>query len=142
PQVSGMVAAAAAGLGGPGQPSSVSGSPGTTAAPAGCSSGTDLLGVEQPRVYYGEGFSEYAVVGSNGTNVEYDRPAGETGAQYSTYTGKGGVPLNSTWKRTLYAVSYMETNFLLSEAVHDNSKILYVRDPRERVQKVAPFLTL
>jgi uncharacterized protein len=138
----GMVAAPAGRLGCPGQPYFVSGFLGTTAAPAGCSSGTDLLGVEQPRVYYGEGFSEYAVVGSDGTNVEYDRPAGETGAQYSTYNGKGGVPLNSAWKRTLYALSYMETNFLLSEAVHDNSKILYVRDPRERVQKVAPFLTL
>ena len=139
----GMVAAPADRLGCPGQPYFVSGFLGTSAAPAGCSSGTDLLGVEQPRVYYGEGFSQYAVVGSaGGTPVEYDRPAGESGAQYSTYTGEGGVPLDSAWRRTLYALSYMETNFLLSGAVNDTSKILYVRDPRERVQRVAPFLTL
>jgi uncharacterized protein len=139
----GLVAAPADRLGCPGQPYFVSGFLSGAAAPAGCTSGSDLLGVTQPRVYYGEGFSEYAVVGSqNGKSVEYDRPSGEAGAQYSTYTGKGGVPLDSAWKRALYALSYMESNFLLSEALNDNSKILYVRDPRERVKKVAPFLTL
>jgi uncharacterized protein len=139
----GMVAAPANRLGCPGQPYFVSGFLGSTAAPAGCTSGSDLLGVSQPRVYYGEGFTQYAVVGSaGGTNVEYDRPTGESGAQYYTYTGSGGVRLDSVWKRTLFALSYMETSFLLSDAVHDNSRILYVRDPRERVQKVAPFLTL
>ncbi len=33
-----------------------------------------------------------------------------------------------------------ERNFLLSGAVNNDSKMLYVRDPRERVEKTAPFL--
>ncbi len=52
------------------------------------------------------------------------------------------MPIGSFWRRLLYAIKYQETNFLLSEAVNKNSKLLYVRNPRDRVEKVAPFLTL
>ncbi|HCU50621.1 MAG TPA: hypothetical protein DGG94_12605, partial [Micromonosporaceae bacterium] len=100
---------------------------------------------EQPRVYYGEQMSEYAIVGkapgATG-DVEYDRPVGETSDAHHTYEGKGGVGIGSTWRRLLYSIKYAESNFLLADAVNDNSKILYERDPRTRVQKVAPFLTL
>lgn len=141
----GLVAAPADRLGCTGGPYVVSGflRTSTTATSAECSAATDLLEVDQPRVYFGEGFDTYAVVGdgANG-NVEYDRPASGSGDQYYTYTGSGGVSLDSGWRRTLFSLSYMETSFLLSDAVTDDSKILYVRDPRERVQKVAPFLTL
>ncbi len=108
-----------------------------------CSSPTEQIPVSQPRIYYGERLTDYAVVGrQNNSNVEYDRPTGETDAQYYTYTGSGGVDIGSMWRRVLYAVKYREANFLLSDAVNDNSKLLYIRDPRSRVQKVAPFLTL
>lgn len=110
----------------------------------GCSSATDKLPVEQPRIYYGERMGEYAIVGKpdGGQSAEYDRPTGDaTDARY-TYTGQGGVDLGSTWRRLLYSIKYAESNFLLADAVNDNSKILYERDPRTRVQKVAPFLTL
>ena len=44
--------------------------------------------------------------------------------------------------QALYALRFGETEILLSNRVHENSKILYVREPRERVQKVAPWLTV
>lgn len=136
----GLVAAPADRLGCAGGPYFVSGFLRTASTPSDCSAGTDLLQVQQPRIYYGEGFDEYAVVGSQGSPIEYDRPSEE--ASYYTYTGSGGVALDSAWRRTLYSLAYMETRFLLNDDVSDSSKILYVRDPRERVQKVAPFLTL
>jgi uncharacterized membrane protein (UPF0182 family) len=136
----GLVAAPADRLGCAGGPYFVSGFLSTSSASSDCSSGGDLLHVDQPRVYYGEGFDEYAVVGSTGDPIEYDRPSDE--ASYYTYTGSGGVALDSAWRRTLYSLAYMETRFLLNDDVTNSSKILYVRDPRERVQKVAPFLTL
>ncbi|WP_212840741.1 UPF0182 family protein [Catellatospora sp. IY07-71] len=111
----------------------------------GCSSATDKLPVEQPRIYYGERMGEeYAIVGKpdGGQSAEYDRPTGEASDARYTYTGQGGVEIGSTWRRLLYAIKYAESNFLLADAVNDNSKILYERDPRTRVQKVAPFLTL
>jgi uncharacterized membrane protein (UPF0182 family) len=39
-------------------------------------------------------------------------------------------------------MKYRETNFLLSSVFNSNSKLLYIRDPRERVEKIAPFLTM
>jgi len=41
----------------------------------------------------------------------------------------------------MYAAKYRELNFLLSDRVGSESKLLYDRDPRERVEKVAPWLT-
>ena len=52
------------------------------------------------------------------------------------------MPIGSFFRRLLFAIKYTESNFLLSDAVNDNSKVMYVRDPRARVEKVAPFLTL
>ena len=39
-------------------------------------------------------------------------------------------------------MKFREQNILLSDAVNDQSRILYDRTPRDRVEKVAPFLTL
>jgi uncharacterized protein len=111
---------------------------------SGCQSTTDQIPVSQPRIYYGEGMSSYAVVGkaAGGPDTEYDRPQGSNDQQYVTYDGGGGVSVGSYLRRMLYAYKYKETNFLISSVFNNNSRILYVRDPRERVQQVAPFLTL
>lgn len=111
--------------------------------------------VEEPRIYYGELIQDYSVVGkSDGPDGEFDRPGesatpGENAAEdegnqvNNTYNGKGGVDVGSTFRRLLYAFHFRELNFLLNtDQVNENSKVLYVRDPRERVEKVAPFLTV
>jgi uncharacterized protein len=115
-----------------------------------CQSETDQIPVTQPRIYYGENMDqgEYAIVGQptgGKSNSEYDRPTSSaSGAtdQYVTYDGAGGISVGSYWRRLLYSYKYREPNFLISSVFNDNSKILYVRDPRTRVKKVAPFLTL
>ncbi|ASW56618.1 hypothetical protein CIK06_24340 [Plantactinospora sp. KBS50] len=111
-----------------------------------CSSPTERISPQQPRIYYGErmGDGDYAIVGQTNAdrNVEFDRPTGAGDEQNYTYDGAGGVSIGSFGRRLLYAIKEQESNFLLSEAVNDNSRLLYVRNPRERVQKVAPFLTL
>ncbi|MEU7864119.1 UPF0182 family protein [Nonomuraea sp. NPDC049141] len=102
--------------------------------------------LKESRVYFGESpaSSEYVIAGGNPNNPqELDYPeTGGTGQKNTTYTGKGGVPVGSFLNRLVYAAKYGEKNILLSGDVNDNSKILYVRNPRERVEKVAPFLTL
>lgn len=99
--------------------------------------------VDQPRVYYGpviasaEDGLDYAIVGDTGNGpVEYD-----TDTQTTTYDGKGGVGIGNLFDRTAYALKYQEMNFLLSDRVGENSKVLYDRDPRKRVEEVAPWLT-
>ncbi|MEW2472925.1 MULTISPECIES: UPF0182 family protein [Micromonospora] len=132
-----------------GQPYFVSGFLGDRAQES-CSSPTDLIPANQPRIYYGERMQDgdYAIVGKpspDANPAEFDRPAGESGEgreSYYTYTGEGGVEIGSFTRRLLYAIKEQEANFLLSEAVNENSKLLYVRNARDRVEKVAPFLTL
>ncbi len=110
---------------------------------AGCSSSTEQIPVQQPRIYYGEQATEYAIVGQTdpNRNVEFDRPT-SSGDQYYTYTGTGGVEIGSFVRRMLFAIKNTESNFVLSDAVNDKSRLMYVRDPRSRVEKVAPFLTM
>jgi uncharacterized membrane protein (UPF0182 family) len=99
------------------------------------------LNVRQPRVYFGEQETSYAIVG--GHQQELDYPNESTGGQQNTtYTGSGGVPIGSALNRLLYAIKYRQLNILLSGALDGKSKIMYIRDPLARVAKVAPFLTL
>ncbi|MFE9242697.1 UPF0182 family protein [Nocardiopsis sp. NPDC006938] len=70
-----------------------------------------------------------------------DTPAGGSQA-YNRYDGDGGVPLNNFFDRILYAIKYQETSILLNSAITSDSRILYERDPLDRVEKVAPFLTV
>jgi uncharacterized membrane protein (UPF0182 family) len=107
-----------------------------------CSTSTEQISTAQPRIYYGERMSEYAVVGNAaGKQTEFDRPT-SSGEQYFTYDGAGGVSIGSYSRRLLYAAKYREANFLLSSVFNDNSKLLYERNPRDRVEKVAPFLKM
>lgn len=99
--------------------------------------------VDQPRIYYGPVIAsaadnlDYAITGTTGENpVEYD-----TDSTNYTYDGDGGVEIGNIFDRTMYAAKYRELNFLLSDRVGSESKLLYDRDPRERVEKVAPWLT-
>jgi uncharacterized membrane protein (UPF0182 family) len=105
-----------------------------------CQPTTETIKVDQPRIYYGELATDddYVVVGKQ---QEFDRPAGASETQF-TYDGTGGVPVSSLLNRLLYSLHFREANFLLSDVFSDNSKLIYIRNPRERVEKVAPFLTL
>ncbi len=100
----------------------------------------------QPRIYFGEESPTYSIVGGpKGTpSRELDFPADDTssGVQNNTYQGAGGVPIDSLFNKLMFATKYQEANLLLSDRINSESKILFVRDPKERVEKVAPWLTL
>src|SRR4051794_13960468 len=114
--------------------------------PPGCSSATEEIKVDEPRIYYGEQSTEYAIVGQSdkSKNVEFDRPqeGNNNAEELYTYDGTGGVPIGSFFRRLVFSIKLTESNFLLSDAVNTNSKLMYIRDPRSRVEKVAPFLTI
>jgi hypothetical protein len=104
-----------------------------------------VLGSFQPRVYFGEQETQYAIVGAQHGRapMEFDYPNQSTAGQRdNTYTGGGGVPIGSFLNQLLYAIKFHEPNILLSSSVNADSKLLYDRDPLSRVAKVAPFLTL
>ncbi|MDT7737443.1 MAG: uncharacterized protein QOK09_812 [Mycobacterium sp.] len=100
--------------------------------------------LDQPRVYYGPVIAsapaDYAIVGRNGVDREYDYETNTDTKNY-TYTGGGGVPLGSWVSRSVFAAKFAERNFLFSNVIGSNSKILFNRDPAQRVEAVAPWLT-
>ena len=100
----------------------------------------------ETRVYFGEQSPSYSIVGQNpdGEAVEFDLPKGDRSEEdiATTYDGDAGVPIGGLANQLLYAVKFSEPNLLLSSRVHENSKILYDREPRRMVEKVAPWLTV
>ena len=107
---------------------------------------TKGLGEFQPRIYFGENVPDYSIIGGKKTEspVEFDYPddSSANGQKNYTYTGTGGVAVGSTINKLLFAIKYQEQRILLSNLINADSKILYNRSPRERVAKVAPWLTL
>jgi uncharacterized membrane protein (UPF0182 family) len=107
---------------------------------------TNGLGKFEPRVYFGENVPDYSIVGGTktGTPVELDYPddSSANGQKNFTYTGSGGVPVGSLLNRVVFAIKYQEQRIILSNLINKDSKILFVRSPRDRVAKVAPWLTL
>ncbi|MGW8435588.1 UPF0182 family membrane protein [Nocardiopsis sp. NPDC055551] len=88
-------------------------------------------GEEEAPAEDAEGAEEGSGEGSEGDSQQYNR-----------YEGDGGVPLNNFFDRILFAIKYQETSILLNSAITGDSRILFERDPLDRVEKVAPFLTV
>jgi uncharacterized membrane protein (UPF0182 family) len=107
---------------------------------------TSGLGEFQPRIYFGENVPNYSIIGGakGGDPVELDYPDDKSanGQKNYTYTGEGGVPMGSLFTRLLFAIKYQEQRIVLSNLINSDSKILFNRNPSERVAKVAPWLTL
>jgi len=101
----------------------------------------------ESRVYFGELSPSYSVVGkasedANDVELDLGNAARDDEGQTTTYDGDGGVPVDNLFSELMYAIRFGEPNFLLSGRVHENSKVLYHRTPDERVERVAPWLTV
>lgn len=110
---------------------------------------TGVLGNDstyQPRIYFGENSPEYSIVGApaGATPREQDRPSGKEGEADNQYTfeGNGGPNVGTFFNKILYSIKFQSSDLLLSDGVNPESQILYDRNPRERVEKVAPYLTV
>jgi uncharacterized membrane protein (UPF0182 family) len=102
---------------------------------------TGPLEIDQARIYFGELSPDYSIVDTE--QGEVDGPGvGEEDQALFNYDGEGGVQLSNIFREAVYALKYREPNILLSGALTDESRILYDREPLERVQKVAPYLEL
>lgn len=92
--------------------------------------------LQRPELYFSEGLDGYSIVD---TTVSQELcPGQEAGAGYE---GDGGIELNSVFKRMAFALDFLDYNLLGSSAVTDESRIFWIRNVRERVEKVAPFLS-
>jgi len=94
--------------------------------------------VTQPSIYYGELTNEYVIVRTRAGEFHY--PKGEDNV-YSNYDGQGGVTLSSFWRKLLFAAHFRSYQILLNDGITDESRLMFDRQIRARVNKIAPFLT-
>ncbi len=97
------------------------------------------LGSYEQQIYYGEKTTQYSIVGGPQKEIDYSDDNGE---KTTSYKGKSGVSLASPVNRAAYAVAFGEPQILYSGAIGEGSRILYNRTPKERVEAVAPWLTI
>ena len=95
------------------------------------------LEVDKPGIYYGSRTSNYRVAPSGAEELDY--PAGDENV-YTTYSGHGGILLDSFWKQLLMAYYMGDYNIVLSQYLTEESRIQIWNNVSERVQRVAPFL--
>ncbi|WP_345623566.1 UPF0182 family protein [Streptomyces ziwulingensis] len=98
----------------------------------------DLPRYEQ-RIYYGEKTGTYSIVGGPQKEIDYSDDSGE---KTTSYKGDSGVNLSNPVNRAAYAVAFNEPQILYSGAIGEGSRILYNRTPKDRVEAVAPWLTI
>ncbi|MEU7075601.1 UPF0182 family protein [Streptomyces narbonensis] len=99
---------------------------------------TGDVGTYQQRIYYGEKTDQYSIVGGPQKELDYE----ENGEKTTSYKEKSGVSLSGAFNRAAYAVAFSEPQILYSGAIGEGSRILYNRTPKERVEAVAPWLTI
>lgn len=97
---------------------------------------TDLK-VERPEIYFGERTDQDVLV--NTKSQEFNYPQGDVNV-LSTYEGESGVKVNNFLRRVMFALALGDYKILLSSEIDNNSRVLYYRNIKQRVPKIAPFL--
>lgn len=104
------------------------------------------LGKYEPRVYFGQQSPSYSIVGSSSGDekweLDYPDDKAANGQVNTTYKGNGGPKIANIFGKLMYALRFRSTELFFSDRVTNDSQILFDRDPQQRVQKVAPYLTL
>jgi uncharacterized membrane protein (UPF0182 family) len=92
-------------------------------------------GVTRPELYFSPSLSGYAVAGS----AQSERPC--AGGTSEDYEGTAGVQMSSFVRRAAFALAFLDYNVLGSGAIESDSQMLWVRNVRDRLEKLAPFLS-
>ncbi|MUH50277.1 MAG: hypothetical protein F2789_03615 [Actinobacteria bacterium] len=92
------------------------------------------LPLDHPELYYSPSITGFAVVKTNTT----EKPC--QGSETAPYAGTGGIQLNSAMRRFAFALSFFDYNLWGSNSITETSRIQWVRNVRDRAEKIAPFL--
>jgi uncharacterized membrane protein (UPF0182 family) len=95
------------------------------------------IDIEEPSIYFGELSNDYVIVRTRAREFHY--PRGEDNV-FTQYSGRGGVLLDSLWRKIVFALRFGSYQIVLNDDITDESRILFNRNIRERLRRVAPFL--
>ncbi|MDX2273461.1 MAG: UPF0182 family protein [Cyanobacteriota bacterium] len=97
----------------------------------------EAMTIRNPAIYYGELTDTDIFVGTSARELDY--PEADEYI-YSNYQGSGGVPVPHLWQRLMFAWHFRDLRILISREFRPETKFLFRRQIRERVQHLAPFL--
>jgi uncharacterized membrane protein (UPF0182 family) len=97
--------------------------------------------IDRPEIYYGEHKNSYAITNTSIKPGEFDYPSGDEN-KYTTYSGTGGIKLDSFFKRLMAASAFGDMNLLISGNISSESRILIRRNIVEIARTFVPFLEL
>jgi uncharacterized membrane protein (UPF0182 family) len=100
-------------------------------------SSIEALKISRPEIYFGELANDYVFVKTRARELDY--PAGDRNV-YTDYQGRGGVAVGSFWRKLVFSARFATLRIALSNDIGGASRILYYRQVRERVAKIAPFI--
>jgi uncharacterized membrane protein (UPF0182 family) len=95
--------------------------------------------VDRPDIYYGEENLSYAIVPNKLDLVGI--PSADEQSSFN-YTGSGGVPISSLFRKLLFALYFRDEKLFFSVNINHESKALFHRNIVERVRELTPFLHL
>ena len=95
--------------------------------------------MDRPQLYIGEDLTGYAIVGATIPEVDYTEANVTVPFEYD---GEAGVGIGSFFRQSAFALRFGDINPLISGFVDGDSRIIFNRDLRLRVQNLAPFLEL
>ncbi len=100
--------------------------------------GSTDLKISQPDIYFSPGLNEFVIAGSKEGEIELDAAGNEI---RDSYKGSSGITMSSFLRKAAFAARFGDVNVLLSGRVSPESRMLFARDVRDRITKLAPFLT-
>ncbi len=95
------------------------------------------LKITRPEVYYGELTKDHVYVITN--EKEFDYPSGQDNV-YTTYAGKGGVPMDSFLKKLAISWKFDGYRLFFSSYFNKKSRVMFNRNIIDRARAITPFL--
>jgi uncharacterized protein len=95
--------------------------------------------ITNPAIYYGKQSGGYYIVNTGTEELHY--PAGDANV-YHHYSGSGGIAISNWFRRLLFAWELGDINILLSDYIHEDSRLQIRRGVQERIESITPFLIL
>ncbi|MEX0791342.1 MAG: UPF0182 family protein, partial [Actinomycetota bacterium] len=97
------------------------------------------LELTQPGIYFGEGPATYSIINTEQLELDYTAPEGN---ETTVYDGEAGVRLEHLFRRLAFAWRFRDVNLAISGLIDSDSRVIFNRGIRERVNQAAPFLEL
>jgi hypothetical protein len=94
----------------------------------------------QPDVYFAPNQNNYVIVDTKQPEVEYQNSSGSL--VEGSYSGSGGIPIDSFLPRLAFSIRFHDLNLLISGEIDKKSRLINIPNAQEEVQKALPFMSV